>query len=126
MMRWTARIGLMIVCGGSALGCGRRDVELAESLTDGNVERGKRAFQRLGCGACHHVDGDRTMQGHAGPSLDEFALQSYLPGGLVNQPDALVRWIRAPRQVVPETAMPDLGVGERDARDLAAFLYTLR
>jgi cytochrome c1 len=34
------------------------------------------------------------------------------------------RWIRDPQHVSPGTAMPDLGVGEGDARDITAFLYT--
>ena len=34
------------------------------------------------------------------------------------------QWIRDPQQVSPGTAMPDLNVGEGDARDITAFLYT--
>jgi cytochrome c1 len=33
------------------------------------------------------------------------------------------RWIRNPQQVSPGTAMPDLKVGEEDARDITTFLY---
>jgi cytochrome c2 len=110
----------------SIVGCSRQDEQLAESITGGNVARGHRAFRQRGCGSCHEIEGDFTTQGHVGPDLHEFALQSYLPGGLVNKPDMLVRWIRFPRHVVPSTAMPELGVGEREARDLAAYLYTLR
>jgi cytochrome c2 len=118
------RMALTVLALSSA--CSSHDVELAEGLTGGSVARGRRAFRHHGCGSCHEIDGDFTSQGHAGPALDELALQSYLPGGLPNEPDALVRWIRFPRHVVPTTAMPELGVNERDARDLAAYLYTLR
>jgi hypothetical protein len=38
----------------------------------------------------------------------------------------MVRWIRAPQEVTPLTAMPDLGVTERDAIDMTAYLYTLK
>jgi cytochrome c1 len=38
----------------------------------------------------------------------------------------MVRWLRFPQQVAPRTAMPNLGVTERDARDIAAYLATLR
>jgi hypothetical protein len=34
------------------------------------------------------------------------------------------KWIRDPQHVAPGTAMPDLRVGEGDARDITAFLYT--
>jgi cytochrome c1 len=35
-----------------------------------------------------------------------------------------VLFIRHPQQVSPGTAMPELGVSERDSRDIAGFLYT--
>jgi cytochrome c len=124
-LRWL-HIALLCAASDAAAGCSARDEALAESITAGNAARGRQAFHRLGCGSCHEIDGDRTTQGHAGPRLEEFALQSYLPGGLANEPAALVRWIRDPRDVAPGTAMPDLGVAEQDARDLAAYLYTLR
>jgi cytochrome c1 len=38
----------------------------------------------------------------------------------------MVRWIRAPKAFDPQTAMPTLGVGEEHARDMVAYLYTLR
>jgi len=37
----------------------------------------------------------------------------------------LVLWVRHPKQVKPLTAMPDMGVSEADARDIAAYLATL-
>jgi len=43
-----------------------------------------------------------------------------------NTPANLMHWIRHPRQVSPDTAMPDTGVTEADARHIAAYLYTLR
>jgi cytochrome c1 len=47
-----------------------------------------------------------------------------LAGRLDNSPENLQSWIRNPQRVSPGTAMPDLNVSERDARDLSAFLYT--
>ena len=41
-------------------------------------------------------------------------------------PDNLIRWIRDPQGVEPGTVMPNMGVAEADARDIAAYLYTLR
>lgn len=34
-------------------------------------------------------------------------------------------WLRDPQSVVPNNAMPDLGLNEQQARDIAAYLYTL-
>jgi len=38
----------------------------------------------------------------------------------------MMRWLQHPQQIDPKNAMPDMGVTDQDARDLAAFLYTLR
>ncbi len=41
---------------------------------------------------------------------------------LPNTPENLVRWIQQPEQIRPGTAMPNLGISEDDARDIAAYL----
>jgi len=38
----------------------------------------------------------------------------------------MIRWLREPQKISPKSAMPDLGLNERDASDIAAYLYTLR
>jgi cytochrome c1 len=38
----------------------------------------------------------------------------------------MVTWLRHPQSVVPNNAMPDLGLGENDARDITAYLDTLK
>jgi hypothetical protein len=35
-------------------------------------------------------------------------------------------WIQRPQRLHAPTAMPDMQVTGRDARDIAAYLYTLR
>jgi cytochrome c1 len=45
---------------------------------------------------------------------------------LQNTPDNMARWIMRPQHVRPITAMPDVRVREEDARDIAAYLETLR
>jgi cytochrome c1 len=64
--------------------------------------------------------------GLVGPPLIHFARRSYIAGELPNTGQNLIRWIRSPRSVEPGTDMPDLGVSESDARNMAAYLYTLR
>ncbi|MDB4990671.1 MAG: uncharacterized protein JWN04_5849 [Myxococcaceae bacterium] len=124
LTRWTCCMWLVAAV--ALAGCSRETERLAEDLTGGDVGRGKNAFRKYGCGTCHEIHGEQTAQGHVGPTFHDFAAQSYLPGGLTSSPDNLVRWIRHPREVEPLTAMPELGVTERDARDLAAYLYTQR
>ncbi len=50
----------------------------------------------------------------------------YIAGVLRNTPDNMIHWIRDPQQVVPGNAMPDMRVDLPDAREIAAYLYTLR
>jgi cytochrome c1 len=50
----------------------------------------------------------------------------YIAGVLPNQPENLVRWIIDPPSTDAKTAMPTVGVTERDARDMAEYLDTRR
>jgi cytochrome c2 len=88
-------------------------------------ERGRVLIEEYGCGACHAVPGVRGAAGRVGPPLDDISARLYIAGVVPNSPDDLVRWIRDPRRIDPGTAMPDLNVSERDARDIAAYLYEL-
>jgi cytochrome c1 len=38
----------------------------------------------------------------------------------------LSAWLRDPPAIDPATAMPNLGLSEAEALDVAAYLYTLR
>ena len=87
--------------------------------------RGKVALTQYACNACHLIPGVTGAQVHVGPPLAGIASRGLLAGQLANTPEHLVRWIREPQQVDPNTAMPTLGVDERDARDIAAYLGTL-
>jgi cytochrome c1 len=61
-----------------------------------------------------------------GPPLDRLAHRVYLAGMLPNTAENLAFWIRHPQKVDPRTAMPDMQVTESHARDMVAYLYTLR
>jgi cytochrome c2 len=91
---------------------------------NGDPERGEAVFIQYGCGSCHALKNVRTATGMVGPPLDGIALRVIVAGHLANTPDNMEKWIRDPQQVSPGTAMPDLNVGEQDARDITAFLYT--
>ena len=89
-------------------------------------ERGKLALEQYACTTCHRIPGVVGEQAPVGPPLDRIATRQYLAGVIPNTPDNMIRWLRSPQQVHPGTAMPNLGVSDRDARDMAAYLYTLR
>ncbi len=90
----------------------------------GDPSRGEAMFIQYGCGSCHALKNVRNATGAVGPPLDGVALRTIIGGHLSNTPQNMEHWIRDPQQVSPGTAMPDLDVGESDARDITAFLYT--
>lgn len=98
----------------------------AEQLTGGKVDAGAQAIRRYGCGGCHRIGGIDGADGQVGPSLNSIAVRTEVAGRLSNQPGNLIRWIRHPQQIDPNNGMPDLSVSEIDARDMAAYLYTLK
>jgi cytochrome c2 len=98
---------------------------VAEQITHGDSVAGKAAIRRYGCGGCHMISGIADAQGTVGPSLSGIGTRAELSGGLANTPDNMVRWLRDPQGVRPGSGMPNLGVGNREARDMAAYLYTL-
>jgi cytochrome c1 len=97
-----------------------------QALTGGDSQQGKTAARDLGCVACHEIPGVRGPQSHAGPPLAHYATRLYVAGVTENKPENLVHFIRDPRAVAPRSAMPKLPMTEANARDLAAYLYTLR
>jgi hypothetical protein len=58
--------------------------------------------------------------------LAQLADRIYIAGVLANTPANLIQWIEDPPGIDPRTAMPKLGVDEASARNIAAYLYTLR
>lgn len=95
-------------------------------VVGGHAERGPALITTYGCGACHTVPGVKGANGNVGPPLTRFGDRTYVAGVLRNSPSNLIRWIRDPQGVIPGNAMPDMGVTDAEARDIAAYLYTLR
>jgi cytochrome c1 len=91
----------------------------------GDPSHGRTLIEHYGCGSCHEIPGVDGADGLVGPPLTEFGRRSYIAGQLPNNATNLERWIQDPPGVEPGTAMPDLGVGSIDARDIAAYLLSL-
>jgi cytochrome c2 len=100
--------------------------EPAWIIPGASAERGSQRISQFGCAACHSIPGIANARGNVGPPLTGFGDRIYIAGMLRNTPPNLVRWIREPQAVIPGNAMPDMGISEADARDMAAYLYTLR
>jgi cytochrome c len=95
-------------------------------MTGGDVTRGRAALAKYGCGTCHTIPGVNGANGLVGPPLTGIASRAYLAGRLPNSPGNMQRWIQHPQEVDPGQVMPEMGVGASDARDIVAYLYTLR
>ena len=95
------------------------------SLTGGDPYAGRGKMRDYGCGTCHTIPGVPGADALVGPPLTNMGARMYIAGVLTNTPQHMVRWIQDPPAVDSATAMPNLGVSERDARDMAAYLYAV-
>ena len=100
--------------------------EARYAVPGGDADRGKAAIALYGCGSCHTIPGISGATGRVGPPLNGIATRTYVAGMLQNTPANLERWIENPQSVVPNNAMPNLGLSHQDAIDIAGYLYTLR
>ena len=116
-MRLAALILLSFLCG-----CDQPE----PPALGGDPENGKLLLRQFACGSCHMIPGVAAANGKVGPPLAGVASRVYLAGVLANTPQSMASFIRSPHKADPKTAMPDMGVGEAHARDMVAYLYTLK
>ncbi len=112
-----------------AAGCRGNNPEMAlaySAPTGGDPERGRAVIEEFDCGTCHTIPGVRAARGLVGPPLMWFSRRTFIAGEVPNTPENLVRWVRAPESIEAATAMPTVGLTDQQARDVAAYLYTLR
>jgi len=116
----------MLLCGVLLLAACDRPDERFTRVPGADTARGQRLLAQYQCGRCHVIPDVPAATGTAAPALTAWGRRSYIAGQLQNEPQNLQRWLRSPRSVVPGAAMPDLGVSEADARDMAGHLMGLR
>jgi cytochrome c len=123
---------LRLICAFAALpllltGCGDNPSASATPLQiKGDAQHGRQLIKEFGCGSCHQIPGIDNADSMVGPPLVSWRRRIYVAGVLRNTPDNLQRWIEHPQQIVPNNAMPEMGISARQAQDIAAYLYTLR
>ena len=91
----------------------------------GDPRLGATDIVHFGCGACHIIPGIEDATGLAGPPLIHWSQRGFIAGEVANDGPNLIKWIMDPIGIEPNTAMPDLGVSEDQARDIAAYLFTI-
>jgi cytochrome c len=123
----TARILFIVAVLQVAEACSQASGHTADrDVERGDSDRGRAAFASYGCGSCHEIPGIEGARGMVGPPLTHWSQRRIIAGEVPNDPERLITWITVPQSIEPGTAMPNLGVTDGDARDMAAYLYTLR
>lgn len=102
-----------------------QDNAYAQRFIRANPDRGRTLIAEKGCIACHSVPQVHSPDSHVGPTLNHVRRQAYLSGVLPNTPANLVRWLMNPPAINPHTVMPNVGLRQDEAEDIAAFLVTL-
>ncbi len=87
---------------------------------------GKLAIERVGCAACHTIEGIGWPKGRAAPKLGGLAGRALIAGRIPNRPDLLAEFVRNAPAVLPGTTMPAMPLSEQESRDVAAYLYELK
>ncbi len=96
------------------------------SPASGSAAQGSQLIAKYGCDTCHVIPGIDSARGMIGPSLDHVGTRPMIAGTLPNTPENLVRYIQNPQLVGAQNTMPNLGVKPEEARDIAAYLATLK
>ena len=123
-------IAVIIVIGAAIIlvnaGRGTEPVMPQHTIVDADPAQGVIEIQQYGCGSCHAIPGVSGSTRQVGPSLEHFGSRSYIAGQFANVPENLVPWIENAQAMIPGNAMPNLNVSDQAARNMAAYLYTLR
>jgi cytochrome c len=92
----------------------------------GDERRGAELIGQYGCGGCHDIPGIAGADGNVGPPLHRIGTRTYIAGFVRNSPENMTFWIREPQKVLPGNAMPSMGIPQKDAQDITAYLYSLK
>jgi cytochrome c len=120
---WVAAAALAALAG-----CSRPEATVSRftEVPGGDAPRGLQLLARYQCGSCHVIPEVPAATGRVGPTLASFGARSYIAGHIPNGPQNLQQWLQDPPAMVAGTRMPDLGVSPADARDMAAWLLSMR
>lgn len=106
--------------------CEDEEVPVEHRIVGADPDRGREVMAAIECGVCHEIPGILGADGIVGPSLEQFGRRKLIAGVVPNEPSVLAQWVRDAPSLAPQTGMPDLPITQDQARDVAAYLYTLR
>jgi mono/diheme cytochrome c family protein len=120
-------IGAMLLAAGlfSGLAACADKADAPRPQAQADPAEGLKLIERSGCAACHVIPGLSWPRGRTGGPLAGVAARPLIAGRLPNQPDVMVRFVRDAPSLLPDIGMPPMPLTEPEARDVAAYLYTL-
>ena len=119
-MRLLLRVAFLLF-----VACSRGEPSPQPAASAGDAGRGKQLIDKYACTACHAVPGFE-QGGSLGPSLAGIGSRAEISGRVPNNLETMTAYIADPPAVDPPTRMPPVGATPQEARDIAAFLFTLR
>jgi cytochrome c551/c552 len=117
---------LFLLATAATSGCTHGEADARTLTQGGDAARGKELIRSYGCGSCHSIPRVPGAESTVGPSLQGEATHAYIAGVIPNMPNNMIQWIMDPPSIDEKTAMPNLHVSATDARDIAAYIYTLQ
>ena len=116
-------LAVLVVCMLPACSGEVHGVLQPRTFSEADVAAGRQLIAGYGCGSCHTIPGIPGADAQAAPSLKDFGRRSYIAGRLPNTFENLLNWIQNPQAIKPGDAMPNMGISQDEARDIAAYLY---
>lgn len=104
----------------------------ARKPTTPQEEAGQKVFSGKGCVACHSIAGVAELAPGArsmtsGPNLTHVGMRTGIAANtLKNTPENLAKWVKNPQAVKPGAIMPNLGLSDQEAADVATYLTSLK
>jgi len=117
---------VVVIMAASMAAVKNRRYDEAAKMVGGDAERGRAAIELHGCGSCHFIPGIPGARALVAAPLTHMRSRSFVGGVVQNTPQNIIKWIVNPKAVDPMTAMPNLGVSEKDSQDIATYLYSLQ
>ncbi len=105
---------------------GQRCTTSYELPIETEQHQAKVVLRQYSCHSCHEIEGVVGPQTHVGPPLKAWGARKYIAGVAPNTKENLMRFIRNPQALSPQTLMPNLDVAEQHADVMATYLLDLK
>lgn len=90
------------------------------------VMRGARLFQQMTCVNCHAIKGTGAQM-RVGPDLTHVGSRQQIGAGILdNTPANMTKWLKNPQAIKSGVLMPNPGLTDAQAADLAAYFAMLK